>query len=173
MDLMNLDENMIDSFLSEKELKELKKNIFTENFPYSFVSNVNYNSDSEDYNSYFAHIAYANNLPMSNFAMPIMDIFIPKFVKLNIFTSLIRIKVNCYPHTDTIREHPAHKDCDMPIRGALFSLNTCDGYTKFVESGKVFDSVDNRIVFFDSSRPHISTTTTNKKARFNINFNFL
>ena len=32
--------------------------------------------------------------------------------------------------------------------GAIFSLNTCDGYTKFKDGTKV-ESVANRIVIFD------------------------
>ena len=55
---------------------------------------------------------------------------------------------------------------------ALLSLNTCDGYTKLKDGTKI-DSVANRVLLFDPCEEHCSTTTTNVKARFNINVNYI
>ena len=85
---------------------------------------------------------------------------------------MIRIKLNAYPYTSVVKEHKEHVDYDFKNMGALFSLNTCDGYTKFNDGTKV-ESVANRIVFFDASNYHQSSTTSNAKLRYNINFNFL
>ena len=71
-----------------------------------------------------------------------------------------------------MKEHSEHSDYPFSHKGALFSLNTCDGYTKFNDGTKV-ESVANRIIFFDASKNHQSTTTSNAKLRYNINFNFL
>jgi len=64
-----------------------------------------------------------------------------------------------------------HQDYEWEHKGALLSLNTCDGYTRF-ETGEKIDSVANRIIFFDPSIRHTSTNTTNDKRRININFNY-
>ena len=50
-------------------------------------------------------------------------------------------------------------------------MNTCDGYTKLKDGTKI-DSVANRVLLFDPSKEHCSTTTTNVPARFNININY-
>ena len=98
--------------------------------------------------------------------------FIPKFQKYGSVKSLLRIKLNFYPHTETLKEHGQHVDYDFSCYGAIFSLNTCDGFTRLNDGTKI-DSVENRILFFDPSLKHNSTTTTNSSGRWNINFNFL
>ena len=85
--------------------------------------------------------------------------------------SVIRVKCNLYPATFKIREHENHTDYDFSHKAAIFYLNTCDGYTK-LEDGTKVDSVENRLLLFDAGNPHCSSTCTNKKARFNINFNY-
>ena len=99
----------------------------------------------------------------------IADIFLPKFEDLR---SLLRIKTNFYPHTETLREHLPHTDYKFEHTAAIFSVNTCDGFTRMKDGTKV-DSVENRIVFFDGSQLHNSSTTTTNPMRCNINFNYL
>ena len=41
-----------------------------------------------------------------------------------------------------------------------------------MHNGTKIDSVANRMVFFDGSQLHNSSTTSNAKERYNINFNF-
>ena len=82
-----------------------------------------------------------------------------------------RIKVNMYPRADLLFEHGYHRDRPYENRGALFALNTCDGYTKFKDGPKI-ESIENRMILFDASRLHTSTNTTNVNRRVNINFNY-
>ena len=65
-----------------------------------------------------------------------------------------------------------HKDTNYSSLGAIFSLNTCDGYTKLKDGTKI-DSIANRILLFNASEEHCSTTTTNVSARINININYM
>ena len=116
---------------------------------------------------YMYHMFYENNAPSSNFyynLTPLLDKLDAKF--------LIRIKANLYPFTETFYEHIMHIDYEFPHKTALLSLNTCDGYTKFKDGTKV-DSVANRVLLFDASKEHCSTTTTNVSARINININYI
>ena len=85
--------------------------------------------------------------------------------------SLIRIKFNLYPRTETLIEHAEHKDYEFKHKGALVYLNDNDGYTK-LEDGTCIESKANRVLFFDASTPHASTNCTDAKARFNINVNY-
>ena len=81
------------------------------------------------------------------------------------------MKINAYPYTEEVHEHNNHIDYSFKHNAAIFSLNTCDGYTK-LKNGKKIESVENRLLKFDPSIEHCSTTTTNDLARFNININY-
>ena len=87
----------------------------------------------------------------------------------------MRVKGNWFPPTSVAYDHIPHKDYAEElgeIKGAILSLNTCDGWTRLEDKTKV-DSVANRLLLFNSSELHNSSTTTNPKGRFNINFNYL
>jgi hypothetical protein len=168
-----MDYKIIDDFLSEEELRYLQNLIvYNSEFPLFFNNSVSFKGEPDsDWRWYATHILYNKDIPNSEYFKGVYDIFIPKFSQVVGFKSLIRIKANMYPHTDTLKENEQHVDLSFPHHAAVFSLNTCDGFTRMNDGNKV-DSVENRIVFFDASLPHNSTTTTNK-ARYNINFNWL
>ena len=173
-----MDLKIIDNFLDENEFNILVNNTISRSdghqTQFRVVSNVeNFGSDSEDYWSwYMIHMIYANDIPQSEIYDDICKMFIPRFLQVANFRTMIRIKINAYPYTNVVKEHKKHIDFDFSNIGAIFSLNTCDGYTKFSDGTKV-ESIANRIVFFDASKKHQSTTTSNTKLRYNINFNFL
>ncbi len=116
---------------------------------------------------YMIHVIYDHNMPTS----PHYDLLIPLLEKMGT-RCLMRLKVNLYPNTEIVHEHPYHTDNYFSHTGAILSLNTCDGYTKMADGTKV-DSIANRLLLFDASENHAATTTTNVFARININMNFL
>ena len=168
--------NVIDNFLPQEQFEEVRDSIMYHfDFPWYIhkrVNTVGKNCTEEYWNWYATHTFYRNDYATSQQCHRIYDIFIPRFVEMNIYHSLLRIKGNFYPHTETLKEHAGHRDYLYSNTGALYSLNTCDGYTKLCDGTKIH-SVANRILIFDSSIIHNSTTTTNAAGRFNINFNFL
>ena len=173
-----MDLKIIDNFLDVSEFSTLINNTIGRSDGYQtefrVISNV---EDSgvreEDYWSwYLVNMIYYDDIPQNQIYSNISNIFIPKFLQIANFKTMIRIKMNAYPYTDVVKEHEKHIDYDYEHTGAIFSLNTCDGYTKLSDGTKV-ESVANRIVFFDASKEHQSTTTSNAKLRYNINFNFL
>ena len=162
---------VIDDFLPKDELEKIKSLIFNVEFPIFWNENVTYANEHLDYEKfdryYFTHVTYSDFKPNSDFFNPISEIFLDKIM----VKALNRIKVNIYPRSDLLFEHGYHRDRPYEHNGALFSLNTCDGYTKFKDGPKI-ESVENRMIFFDSSRLHTSTNTTNVNRRVNINFNY-
>ena len=170
-----MDVNVIDDFLPQKDFEEVRDlMVFNDTFPWYFQKEVNSmgtNCDKDFWNWYGTHIFYKKDFPADDCQI-LYDKFIPCFKEMNIYRTLLRIKGNFYPHTETLREHAPHIDYEYSHVGALYSLNTCDGFTKFSDGTKV-ESVANRIVFFDASKFHHSSTTSNAKLRYNINFNFL
>ena len=166
-------ERIIDNFLPQEEFESLQEAIvFNSKFPFHFAQVTKSSSSEKDYwNWYGIHLLYNFDVPNSPYFESIYQLFIPRFKDWGMCESLIRIKANFFPYTETLKEHHPHQDYPFFNTGAIYSLNTCDGFTRMADGSKV-DSVANRIVFFDASSSHNSTTTSDCAARYNINFNF-
>tara|TARA_B100000035_G_scaffold117933_1_gene99999 strand:+ start:60 stop:551 length:492 start_codon:yes stop_codon:yes gene_type:complete len=158
---------IIDNFLPIDEFEILQKTIISLDFPLYFCNHVAGKDEIlsiDDVN--FIHLIYKDNTPNSSYYDIINQIL---FSKLEM-RSLIRSKVNCYPRTDKIIEHSWHRDFSYEHSGILFYLNTCNGKTKFEKD--TVESKENRIVFFDPSKLHASTSCTDQKCRWNIIANY-
>jgi len=183
-----MDVNVIDDFLPQEEFEKIRDLIMW-NVDFAFYMQKSVSTFGDDncldhgfWNWYATHVAFRDddyNSPtgyrkeciLSRHFQLIYDTFIPRFEKMGIYTRLQRIKINMYPHTKEVMEHKPHYDTDVPHRGALFSLNTCNGFTKLHEGTKI-DSVENRLMLFHPNYLHNSSTASNVPARYNINFNF-
>jgi hypothetical protein len=172
---------VVDNFLEKESLEKLQDLILGSAtngyFGWNIITEVagTYDGDEEYYNPeienqlwnwYGVHLIY-NTLPNSPYFDDVLNIFRDRWE----LKSLMRIKANFYPYTSEVKEHAKHKDFKFNHKSAVFSLNTCDGFTRMSNGDKV-DSVANRIVFFDGSEYHNSSTTSNAKGRYNINFNY-
>ncbi len=161
---------VIDNYLPREQFEELKNIICSDNFQWPWYYNkfVDDREKGETHEHFcFNHLVYDHYVQNSSF----FEDFLPLINKINP-NALIRVKVNAYPKNgDKIITHNSHIDYDFTHKGALFYLNTCNGKT-ILEDGTEIDSVANRILFFDSSRPHQSTNCTDAKMRFNININY-
>ena len=80
--------------------------------------------------------------PFFKLLLPLINFIKPK--------SLIRIKGNFYPQTESLIEHGKHWDYDYEHQAAIFSLNTCDGFTR-LDGGQKIGSVENRMLFLDAT----------------------
>ena len=165
---------VIDNFLPEEIFQHLKEDIvFNPYFPLNMSSGVASKNDPDDNdNFYLTHDIYKDGEPVSDYYGMIQSVLVP--ITLNVFKpkSLLRARVNCYTHTPNIKEHVQHADYEFENISAILCLNTCDGFTR-VGDHDIIESVENRFYMFDGSKLHNSSTTTNAKARYNINFNFL
>ena len=172
--------DIIDDFLSDNEFEKIREKfegfrsgdvriLFEENpidWHYNpYVSNVGGHENDVDF--YMTHMIFKYPhgacSKIFNDLRPIIERLAP--------TSIISIKENLYPNQGTLKEHKPHTDLKYSHHGGIFSINTCDGYT-LLEDGTKVSSVANRMLLFDASKPHASTTTSNTKARMNINFNY-
>ncbi len=158
---------VVDNFLEEDTFLELQRTIISKHFPVFYqddVSGIDNKSDTRVIN--FTHNLYNLSNPS-----PFYDVVFEKlFSKYNI-KKIIRAKVNCYPRTSRIVRHSFHADFDYSHKGALFYLNTCNGLTKF-KRGPGVKSIANRVLFFDPSVLHASTSCTNQRCRWNIQVNY-
>ncbi len=158
---------IIDNFIPKEDFKLLQDIVFSNEIPWYFNKNCSYENKDEPY-FYFTHILFENKKPNSEF----YNVFNEKLIsKLNP-KGLARVKLNCYPRTKELENHLPHKDFDYPNNVLLYSLNTCNGYTK-LEDGSMIESIENRALFFNGQNLHNSTSCTNEKCRFNININYI
>jgi len=158
---------IIDNFLNQEEFLKIKNSILNSEFSWNLTPSVSNIDEKLKVTSsyYFTHLFYSGFYVDSN-----SFIFVPILNQLEV-KSLIRIKANLYPSTDNIEYHPEHIDYDYSHKGAIFYLNTNNGLTILEDDIKI-ESIENRILLFDPSRPHNSTTCTDDKCRVNINFNY-
>ena len=163
---------IIDNFLPQERFQIIKNTIIHADFPWYMSPFVA--SQEEAYmmkkmcdsgSSYFTHMFYSG-FRVSNQC----SIFSELLRKLEV-KSLIRIKANLYPSTEKRIHHAKHVDYDYKHRGAILYINTNDGLT-VLEDGTEVESIQNRLLLFDPSKTHNSTTCTDDKCRVNVNFNF-
>lgn len=162
---------VIDNFLSKNDFKIIQDIMINDvkgGLVWLYRQNVvRDNEKMENWKLfYMIHRIYEDHIIQSDFYEPLIPILEILEVK-----ALLRIKANMYPNTESLKEHGMHTDYRFSHKGAIFSVNTCDGYTK-LEDGTKIDSIENRMLLFDPSTPHSSSTTTDQVVRVNINFNY-
>ena len=152
---------IFDNFLNEDEFLNIKSYVLNPTFCWNLTPNV---STLEEYikvtSSYYFTYLFES-----------YDSFNPILKKLNP-KKIIRIKANLYPSTEKIEKHNNHIDYDYQNCGAIYYLNTNNGLTILEDTIEV-QSIKNRLLLFDASKPHCSTTCSYDKCRVNINFNFV
>ena len=175
-----LDIRVKDNFLNDRDFIFLKELFFHPNTTWKTnwkIADELEVSKQDNHDDWFlGHQVYDNSKPLSSAYNDVQTRLVDKIAQLEAldFAALTRIKVNYYPHTNVVRDHMPHKDNHSARRwrGAIYCLNTCDGYTGFSDGTKV-DSVENRLILFDSTQNHFSTSTSNAQARLNINVNYV
>jgi hypothetical protein len=98
------------------------------------------------------------------------DIVIPFVEKLKI-KKLLRAKLNLYTKTNKEIIHGFHTDREDDHMVALFYFNKNNGHTLF-RKDKVKPE-DNKIVMFDGSLEHTSTSCTDEDYRITLNINYV
>lgn len=158
---------IIDNVLPKEDFENIKNSILNPNFPWNLDKHVTCEEEELPIHAsyYFTHMFWDRfivNPEVQMFAplLNIMDCHAP-----------MRIKANCYPSTPEMVVHYAHIDYEYPNKGAIFYLNTNNGFT-FLENNVKIESVENRLLLFDPQTPHCSTTCTDTQCRINVNFNF-
>jgi len=158
---------VIDNYLNQEDFLRIKNTLESWNFPWYYQKNINDSHSEKDLNCYFTHYLFNQEngqSPFYNIIKPILD-------KLDI-KALIRIKCNIYPRTQKLEIHKSHRDYMFNHKGSIYYINTNDGKTLLKNNIKI-DSVENRLLLFNPSIEHASTSTTNAKARINININYI
>jgi hypothetical protein len=158
---------IIDDVLSGEDLQQIKDSVFSNQFPWYYTDTVSFAKDKgNDPHFYFTHLFYHKYMQSNWFSLidPIQTVINPDV--------LIRAKANMYPKTPKLIHHKNHIDYNFEHKGAIFYVNTNDGLT-VLSDGTEIENIENRLLLFDSSLEHHSTSCTNVKCRLNININYI
>ena len=162
---------VVDNYLSKPDFDALAKIMMKWELPWFYQPGINeYHVNSLD--CYHTHLFFKNFkedgsiMGYSKYA----NILEPILKKLNP-RSLIRIKANLYTNTPEVMQHKHHTDYNYKHKGAIFYVNTNNGFT-ILENKIKIKSIANRMLFFDAHKPHASTSTSDQKIRVNINLNY-
>lgn len=154
-----------DNFLDVETFNKIKQELTKKAGWFEWYFNhVTLSDDSLD-EFQFCHMLYDGS-PRARY-----DVIKPLVDKIDPFT-LVRVKANLITRTHKIKEYTLHKDFEYGnLTTAIFYINTCNGYTLF-ENGEKVNSVENRLVEFDSNVKHTGTSCTNEMIRCVVNLNY-
>jgi hypothetical protein len=161
---------VIDNYLPAEHYQEIWDLVTGVDFPWYLTPKGDPNQYQDPSDNYqFVHPIYYDFKPVSDDAPTIVGKIIRKLDPY----ALTRIKLNCTPKSETIREFDMHTD-EENHKGntAIYYLNNNDGYTLF-ENGDKVESVGNRIVIFPGTLKHAGTTCTNQCVRMVLNINYI
>ncbi len=152
---------IFDNFLSEEECLKIKNSILNSEFSWNLTPNVsNIQENLKITSSYDVTHLFDS--------YEIFDVLLKKLSP----SKVIRIKANLYPSTEKLESHNKQLDYDYENIGAIYYLNTNNGLT-ILEDNVEVESVRNRLLLFDGSKLHCSTTCSDDKCRVNVNMNLL
>ena len=163
---------IVDDFLEKEKFEKLQTLMMTDAIHWFYWPNIDNPEDEDKFQ--FIHSFYQDKIPASSFVEhvnPVLQCLNP--------LSVYRIKANLLTRTEEIIKNSFHVDIphmseekQSQWTTAILYMNTNNGYTEF-ESGEKIESIENRMVEFQSTLKHRGTTCTDEQTRTVINFNFL
>ena len=129
-----------DNYLSEEEYQALFSVVNSENFPWYFNPYRDYGHERESNLEafQFVHIFYHDDTPTSS----LFNHLKPLLSKIK-HNTLVRIKLNLNPYSQKLIVGAYHRDKTFKCKGAIYYLNTNNGYTLFEKGKEKTSSVKN------------------------------
>ena len=162
---------VIDNFLPLEEFEPVQQLMLSSDFPWYYNPYITYSNENSD-EFQFTHCFYRASMGsviggLQTGFPQVIELFLKKLD----MRSIVQIKANMNPRTETLRKFQFHVDCNLNCNTAIFYINSNDGYTEF-ENGDRIESIANRLVLFDSNLAHRGTSCTNSKVRVLLNLNY-
>tara|TARA_R100000544_G_C2194757_1_gene43574 strand:- start:199 stop:687 length:489 start_codon:yes stop_codon:yes gene_type:complete len=154
---------VINNFLSNKNYKVINNAMNEEYFPW-YYNDYKIDGDNQLFHYQMTHVFYRDGQINSNY----FSILEPLFKKIKLKT-LIKVKANLNPISQTLVEFHEHKDTpkNTENKSMIYYINSNNGYTKI--KNKKIKSTANKALFFPSDTIHNGTNSTNCNNRMVIN----
>lgn len=168
---------VVDNFLEDKIFFSLCHLVLCElDFPWSYTSGVANNaSEGKQDGFYFVHSIFEDGKGFVT-PFPALRSRLKPLSKLLGMKQLLRARLLLYVNQGKQIVHDKHVDFDFSHHAFLLYLNSNNGYTEFHHEDRPSEkilSTRNRAVFFDGSKPHNSSTLTDKRRRVVLAVNYL
>ena len=159
---------IIDNFLPEEIFRPIQNFMMGDEFPWYYNSDI----DNHGENSKNFQFTHAIVVPEYGQISNTINMIHPLISRMDV-RHLLRVKANLNVISDGKSIGDYHSDVDVPTAmTAVYYINTNNGATEF-ETGKIVNSVENRIVLFDSFMKHRGISSTDTKTRVLININYI
>ena len=160
---------IIDNFLSEKYFKTIQDYMMGDQCAWTWWDGINDPGDGKWQlcNSMFD----ADAVGIQDSFFEVVEPMLHQMDYHVTIQELLIIKSNLNPKTIEHEHGGFHIDYN-DITTAIFYINTNNGWTNFKNGDKV-ESVENRLVIFDSNLEHEGVTCTDEDRRVVINFNYV
>jgi len=154
---------VVNNFLSNKDYKVINNAMNEEYFPW-YYNDYKIYGDNQLFHYQMGHVFYKNGQINSDY----FSILEPLFKKIK-FKTLIRVKANLNPISQTLVEFNEHKDTPKSTenKSMIYYINSNNGYTKI--KNKKIKSTANKALFFPSDTTHNGTNSTDCNNRMVIN----
>lgn len=164
---MNEPIRITDGFLTTPVFTVMQNVFLGAEIPWYYNKGINKPLVGNDLTDYqFTHKIYENNRVCSE----TFELMQPILNGIGV-RSLVRIKANLSPKTETQQSYGLHCDTDFECLTAIMYLNTTNGYTVF-ENGERVDGIENRLAVFNSQLRHGGTSCTDSQVRVVLNINY-
>ena len=163
---------IIDNFLEEETFKNFQKDIFNiHETPWYFrIAQTDFSvNDKKDRGHFTLNFFYNFKNGYTYFDKYLFEIY----TKLNV-KSLIQSRANLNLKEDNEKQKLFfHCDHNFNCKTAIFYMNTNNGGTILYEENSIkVDSIENRILIFNSKIKHASFRQTDEQRRVLININY-
>ena len=160
---------VIDNFLDKEYFDTIKNTLTSLDMNWFYRDNMT--SDDEHGACYFTHNFFLNNRVYS----PFFNLLEPFLAKLNI-SSLIELRSNMTISKKDQYESSWHVDNTYEnSKTVILYLTTCNAKTLITVEKEIIeiDSVENRVLIFDTDISHKMKSATDAKRRIIINLNYI
>jgi hypothetical protein len=160
---------VIDNFLDKEYFDTIKNTLTSLDMNWFYRDNMT--SDDENGMCYFTHNFFLKNHVYS----PYFNLLEPFLAKLNI-ASLIEVRSNMTISNEDRYESSWHVDNSYEnSKTVILYLTTCNAKTMINVENEIIeiDSVENRILIFDTNISHKMKSATDAKRRIIINLNYI
>ena len=167
-----MNHEIIDNFLNKDLFKIFKEEIFNiYQIPWYFrEAQTTQSSNDKADRGHFTLNFYCNFQPGFTY----LDKYLYEiYKKLNV-KALIQVRANLNLKEDNEKQKLFfHCDYNFPCKTAILYMNTNNGGTALLKENSIkIDSIENRILIFDSQIEHASIRQTDEKRRIVININY-
>ena len=170
-DMSERDIEVIDNFLKQEEFQFIQQFFYSDNLTWFWNETIAGENDSLN-NFQFTHTFFRTRNPyLENNFSPFGHYLKAIFLRLAPMYTL-RVKANLRPRTSFPHKSNWHTDISVKSLTAIFYIDTNNGYTEF-KSGEIINTVENRIVIFDSNLEHRGVSCTDQKRRTVLNINYI